>query len=252
MPLHSLLYHFNWWDDFINRWLHGEDPEPKYLPEPWWGWSPKTGLPLYSVCINISPGDGGAAQQREIMTAVLGAKPYSEAMRDGTLSFHLGTTHGWHCSQRADVIGSYLPEYPVFLNNHINHHLSIELCTMHNNDMNQKEYVDKTKEESDEHIIKFAASAARRVMGVLKNTVIVRCAASRFIDATERYGYHPSPQEGANIKSPYAIPIRFDDDVLQDIDFVCMAGARNKLPRKMLKKLIESKYNLLTKKSNNV
>lgn len=60
------------------------------------------------------------------------------------------------------------------------------------------------------------------------------------------------PKREPNIKSPYAIPIRFDDDVLQDIDFVCMAGARNKLPRKMLKKLIESKYNLLTKKSNNV
>ncbi|MEI6949811.1 hypothetical protein V9K67_21670 [Paraflavisolibacter sp. H34] len=84
-PLSSF---FNFWDNFAGQWLqqgpgcipssftpsfswpgaqilNSKDPSDLsslYLPEPYWGWTPHSSLPLEMVVMNYNPGAGLPAQ----------------------------------------------------------------------------------------------------------------------------------------------------------------------------------------------
>lgn len=236
---YSLRSYYDYWDDFVSRWLNGEIKDCDYLPEPWWGWTPESELPLRSVVINLNPGRGGNPQTRTNVRAKLGDFAYSEAMAKGLLSRYLRDTDKWHLCYRARPIASRLPDFRRPLSESLSSHLSIELSPLHTEKSDSVEgYVAAHFDKVVCNTLKFAASASRLIEGPLNGIVIVRCGAQRFLRMFGSLGSRPCCQDQNPLKSPYWFTISKPE--FEGVKFVCVWGARNFLPKKDLAEIIKN------------
>lgn len=237
----SLDSHYKYWDDYVRKWCKGQYSD-KYLPEPWWGWTPESRLPLRSVVINLHPGKGGSSQERDNIKAVIGQSSYREAMGGGAKSLlrnHLKPTDEWHSSNRARPIISRL-HFP--LEECVTNHLSIELSPIHGaTSKGVEKFVSDNYENVVNHTLLFAADAAREIEGPLKGTVIVRCVASRFFGMFKSLGIEDCNSDPELKRSPYRFIIPKPE--FEGVTFVCVWGARNFLPKKNLNKIINQLIN---------
>lgn len=217
-----LQNHFRWWDDYIADWLQGQYPWHRYLPEPWWGWTPESGMELKSISLNLSPGLGGDLQLRDAMSRVLYATTYSDAMRKGLLAKHLPETEEWHRSNRAEkLLGKDASD--------VKNHLSIELSPLHaRNSAFLEDYLDLYFEEVVNHSLTFAADAARYAQRFGKNiSVFIRCSPQRFYNFFKR----PGNSNSLNLNKEPVVRFSFKDSRLMEVDFLCFKGSRNQFPK---------------------
>ena len=239
----ALQRYYDYWDDYVSHWFRCDMSCCPHLPEPWWGWSPLNGSVLHSVVININPGKGGAEQARDSLRPILLNKTYSEAMHSGALPEHLPETHAWHSNHRAKSILSRLTGLDISDKDYISHHLSIELSPLHSVTSQEVDsYVAANLDDVLEHSLLFAAEASRLVEGSLHGVVIVRCSARRFLNMFRNGGISTRRQTQDYSKSPYWC--RFDAPGFEDVNFVCVWGARNNLPKKDIEKIINHNNNL--------
>ncbi|MDE6298758.1 MAG: hypothetical protein K2M10_03830 [Muribaculaceae bacterium] len=214
-----------------------------HLPEPWWGWSPLNGNALHSVVINLNPGKEGDEQTSDSLRPILGNKTYSKAMHSGALPEHLSKTHAWHSNHRAKSILSRLTGLDISDKDYISHHLSIELSPLHSvTSQKVDSYVAANLGDVLEHSLLFAAEASRLVEGPMHGVVIVRCSARRFLKMFRNCGISTCSQTQDYSKSPYWC--RFDAPGFEDVNFVCVWGARNNLPTKDIEIIINHNNNL--------
>ncbi|MDE6370808.1 MAG: hypothetical protein K2K92_04900 [Duncaniella sp.] len=240
MPEKSALQrHYDYWDDYVSHWFMCDKSCCSYLPEPWWGWTPLNGNALHSVVINLNPGKGGIDQTRERLASILGNRTYGEAMHSGALPEHLPETHAWHSNHRAKSILSRLTDLDIPDKDCISHHLSIELSPLHSVTSQEVDsYVAANLDDVLEHSLLFAAEASRHIEGPLRRVVIVRCSARRFMRIFKNYVITPCSPEQNFRESPYWC--RIDAPGFGDVDFVCVWGARNNLPKKDIEKIINT------------
>lgn len=239
--LDKLYPHYKYWDEYVLNWLNGEI-KTDYLPEPWWGWTPESRLPLRSVVISLHPGKGGSPQERDKIKAVIGQTSYRKAMDGGVSSLlrnHLERTDKWHSSNRANPIISRLS---LPLKDCVTNHLSIELSPIHDStSKNVEKFVSDNFENVVNHTLLFAADAARDIEGPLKGTVIVRCSASRFFEMFKNLGIKNCDSGPELIRSPYRFNITRPE--FEGVTFVFVWGARNFLPKKDLNEIINNLKN---------
>lgn len=241
----SLYSHYKYWDDYVSRWFMCDASCCSYLPEPWWGWSPLSGKPLYSVVINLNPGKGGTCQTRGSLSTILKNRAYSEAMHSGILPRHLHQTHAWHTSHRAKSILSRLPDLYINDKDYISHHLSIELSPLHSaTSLEVEGYVAANIEDVVAHSLRFASDASRHTTGTLRGIVIVRCTASRFLNMFSSHGAVSCSPDQDTAESPCWF--RFDLPGFEDVKFVCVWGARNNLAQKSMEKIINTINNKIS------
>lgn len=233
--------HYKFWDEYVSGWLNGEI-KTDYLPEPWWGWTPESCLPLRSVVISLHPGKGGSPQKRDKIKTVIGQSSYRKAMGGGDsilLRKHLERTDKWHLSNRAKPILSRLS---LPLKDCVANHLSIELSPIHDStSKNVEKFVSDNFENVVNHTLLFAADASREIEGPLKGTVIVRCSATRFFRMFKYLGIKNCNSDPELIRSPYIFNIPRPE--FEGVTFVCVWGARNFLPKKDLNKIINNLKN---------
>ena len=235
----ALQQHYDYWDDYITRWLACGRSCCTYLPEPWWGWTPASDRPLYSVIINLNPGKGGTSQTRNEIRSILKDKTYSEAMHSDTFLKKLHKTQQWHNSRRAKPILSKIREFNIKEDDYIFHHLSIELSPLHSASSQDVEgYVEVNHDDVIAHTIRFAADASMNVVEPMRGIVIVRCSAHRFINMFNECKAKSCDYDRNIGESPYWC--RFDAPGFEDVNFVCVWGARNNLPKNNIEEIIST------------
>ena len=129
------------------------------------------------------------------------------------------------------------------------HHLSIELAPYHTNSgLLNREYLLRNKEDVFEHTLCFAARAARLISTDLKNIVMVRAVYSKIREVVGDLISETHPESGNPKKGKVSFDIfHLNCEELQDVSFVCLAGAHNNLPcSEKLKEII----NYITKPKN--
>ena len=226
---------FAYWDYYIARWLDSDCPCCTYLPEPWWGWTPTCGADLHCVVINLNPGVGGEKQRRETMKSILGYKSYSTAMEDDSLAMHLSETENWHLTKRAEPILSRL-EFA----SSIKIYLGIELSPLHSHSSaGVGDYVLDHHHEVKNYVLLFAALASGMIAETepLHNKVIARCSPKLFYTLFEKEIQNKINNKEELAKSPRSFFLK--SPFLENIEFICVSGAHNNLPKGDLDKIIE-------------
>ena len=158
-----LYQYYNYWDARVDNWIGDDNAGPEYLPEPWWGWTPYEGHPLYCVVINLNPGDGTLLQKRDCMRCFvrnIGNNIYSRFMPEFTRRIDYGEK--WHYNNRYKpimrAIGiTNLPNQPD-----ISNYLALELSAQHGQINYTKEFT-KNAVEIYNYILCFAAEAAKNI-----------------------------------------------------------------------------------------
>ncbi len=185
--------HYDHWDQFVKDWIEDSSFGPQYLlnsntsedysrlyvPEPWWGRNANSDEPLYSVCINLNPGKGIKSLQTRKNTCVTSIRYYSD------LFGILPGTNKWHNNKRALPIRKALHGLSDIslrpLSNDseaINNHISIELIPWHTEHATDQfgfwKYVSENLDDVYNHSLLFAADEASRIIGLLKDIVLLR------------------------------------------------------------------------------
>ena len=245
---------YKYWDSFVCDWQKkiksiGEwsdpdliplynDPSFKtrsslYIPEPWWG--NDGSLPLHSVIINYSPGEGQETQLHSSLPHI------SSYANDIVLSGILPRTNCWHCKNRALPILSSLKRLncikgPLSLNNH----LSVELIPWHMKGVNKSfwDYVSQNASVVFENVICFAANESSRIANEkLKDKVLLKINEDGILRLLDVFQTVDIGSEIVLHKRPTlsgkAFFLKFRFDSLPNNCFIALWGtrARNNLPQ---------------------
>lgn len=241
---------FQFWDDFIRKWLTGnlgtivhlpKDTDLLHLPEPWWGWNGNGRL--NSVVVNYHPGPGGPPQSKKTIEELFTNDfSYRELMGKGIKpklsekQKQIGvrqTTDGWHLNFRArkfaDIIG-----VPV---NDTSHHLSIELSPFHNDDYKKVwDFIKLNPEIVKRYILGFAAIAAKKGIdkdSPLHNKVFVRvCEANfeKYIEFLNLKNDEITPSFKLRNENPHYSVTSYTVLEWPETEFIVVKGNRNFFP----------------------
>lgn len=256
----NLATYYDYWDKYIRDWAYRkDDPDKKYIPEPWWGWTLKDNKDgkqeeLHCVVINLNPGQGGKLQTKRCMNCMLGcvaATDYSKSM--DLLREHLEPTERWHHKRRYTPIMNALG-----VNDNIptdtRHYLGIELLPNHQI-KNFSEEVEKKALEIFDYVLSFAAEASMNITspnpiktGIsLRDTVIMR-GAPKYLDsiiaklneAGHRFKDKIEKMEINNRDEKSSSPSFYHFKGLsRPVLIICITGARNNLPKSELDAALE-------------
>ena len=182
-----MIKHINYWNSFVLNWVSSPsgpsnvynsgygDLSSQYVPEPWWGVGYDESNPsvLYSVCMNLNPGEADPALQTlNGNPAIKGIKQYSD------LFSMLPKTSNWHYKKRALPIGNALKTISGIPAGSLDHHLSVELIPWHTKHATNQygfwNYVSANTKDVFDHSFLFAADSSRYVTGKLNKVVLLR------------------------------------------------------------------------------
>lgn len=242
---------FQFWDDFIRKWLKGnldtivsipKDTDLEHLPEPWWGWNGNESL--NSIVINYHPGPGGLPQTKKIIEELFSDKfSYRNLMGNG-LKTQLSeqqkligvrkTTDNWHLNYRAKKFEGIFGE-PV---SDTSRHLSIEFSPFHNDNYRKVwGFVKSNPEIVKRYILGFAAIAAK--IGInnnspLHNKVFVRISNHNFEKYLKALKLNPKATDTPSFKlrfanSNYSVHSYIIEE-WPDTEFIVVTGNRNYFP----------------------
>ena len=160
----------------LNSFQPNQSPDysDNYVPEPWWGNDGENEHPLYSVCVNLNPGKAQSPLQTRKNPGVIGIKDYTD------LFAVLHETNRWHNDKRALPIRKALMGMPDIPSRAIDNHLSIELIPWHTEHADSKHgywvYISQPAvvKAVFDHTFCFASTESGRVIGPLKDTVLLR------------------------------------------------------------------------------
>lgn len=242
---------FQFWDDFIRKWLKGnldtivsipKDTDLEHLPEPWWGWNGNESL--NSVVINYHPGPGGLPQSRKMIEELFSNDfSYRELMGNGLKpqlseqQKHIGvrkTTDEWHLNFRAKKFEGILGETV----SHTSRHLSIEFSPFHNNNYRKVwGFVKSNPEIVKRYILGFATTAAERGIendSPLHNKVFVRISNDNFIKYLNSLKLTPIAKDLSSFKlrieNPKYSVHSYIIEEWPDTEFIVVTGNRNYFP----------------------
>jgi hypothetical protein len=260
---------YQYWNDFVNDWVHGNySTSPSgtltiggwqlpnsnmatFLPEPWWGNDgSKCSDPLYSVVVNYNPGNGGVIQTlnhpqfAQIQNKLTSGSTYQDLMRFD-LPTHLPDTHKWHQNGRAIKMIEALRQLhkpaqlcPPF--SEIRHHLSVELIPWHTPNTSSKQfknYVNNNAKAIVNNSIAFAAAQSLRIPKDVKThgKVIMRMSWDDVKKILERacVSYTDQPKTiltDANGNLTIWKFVKFTIGQFPGVSFRCVWGVRNYLP----------------------
>lgn len=244
----ALKDHYDYWQEFFEEWkvckgskgilgwtapddlpvLNNPKVTPldlssKYCPEPWWGWD-NTDKPLYSVCINLNPGQGGPKQVYLPGNPAYVHTIYADLIKDPALI----ATSNWHYKERAkkllDAIGIKSPS--------LENHLSIELIPWHTGTFHKgaKAYLKQNRNAIFEHCIEFAAEASRHITGPLNKIVILRCTKGNIDMLNKGFKVVGKVDTLVSFGIKYYV---FKYDGINDVTFICIwhPHAMNHFPK---------------------
>ena len=176
--------YYSYWNQFVQDWVNGVKLGPRgllnsdqpgdlsrrYIPEPWWGNDGRK--PLYSVCLNLNPGQGDPHLQRRCKILSSGYHQYSDLFNI------LSATDRWHNNKRALPIRRALRIPLSHPTKAIENHLSIELIPWHTKNatskMGYRKYIASHIIEIFNYSFSFAAVESAKIKGKLNSTVIFR------------------------------------------------------------------------------
>ena len=247
----ELNHCFQFWDDFIRKWLKGNLDSivsiPKYtdmehLPEPWWGWNGNGRL--NSVVINYHPGPGGLPQSRKIIEELFSNEFSYREIMGNDLKKQLSdqqrrigvrkTTDYWHLNFRAKKFEGLINE-PV---SDTSRHLSIEFSPFHNDNCKKVgDFVKSNPEIVKRYILGFAAIAAERCIAKdssLHNKVFVRVSNGNFVKYLESlkltFKSKGTPSFKLHTDNPNYSIHSYIFEEWPDTEFIVVTGSRNYFP----------------------
>jgi hypothetical protein len=250
---------YQYWNDFVNKWVNGSFKlsvtpsavmgwrKPKYemgcfLPEPWWGNNGKD--TLFSVVVNLNPGKGGPSQQLDcllflgIQQMLLFGLSY-QALMGNFFRINLPETENWHKSKRAiHMIKALQICHGTQIFRHkgheMKHHLSVELIPWHTETVSETfAYIDENAKAIVDYSIAFAANQSLRIPVFLKThgKVFIRMRWSFFenilINAHEPYQVILPIMPSLDNRWKLIV---FKISKFKDVTFYCVWNANNVLP----------------------
>lgn len=220
--------YFNYWDEFFKVWKNSKNQSdyengvkklkagfeespfnyPKgimncdcksnetfeYIPEPYWGWTPKLKTELKFVVVNYNPASGGEQQHRsssniaaiekysdyvsEQITKYLDFKKNSKSQKPNQYE-----TTNWHFNNRANKLAQLNSELVSKDNSSIKNYLGIDLVPWHTKNVSALNgYLESNFPSIQKWSLDFAIEASKKVTSELKNKVIVRTNLTTFND----------------------------------------------------------------------
>lgn len=184
-----------------------------FLPEPYWGYTIKSQMPLQYVVINYNPGSGGPCQRRKnenIMNidsyeiyVKKQVKCYSKLIITGNLRNKNSEkpsqfkTTNWHNSSRAHRLSqldsdSPTPYYLTKTNPAVCHYLGIDLVPWHSKGIKDLDgYIEDNAKAVMNLSLNFAIEAAKKVVNpIFKNKIILRTTLDNFIKYFPDKNFH--------------------------------------------------------------
>jgi hypothetical protein len=196
-----------------------------FLPEPYWGYTLKSKMPLEYVVINYNPGSGGPCQGRKnenIMNldsyeiyVKKQVECYSKLILTGNLRNKKSKkpsqfkTTNWHNSSRAhrlSQLDSKSPTLYYLTKTHpaVCHYLGIDLVPWHTKGVKDLgSYIEDNAKAVMNLSLNFAIEAAKRIVNpIFKNKIIMRTSLDNFIkyfpDKNFNYQVHNPPKSNAD------------------------------------------------------
>jgi len=279
--------YFNYWDEFFKVWKNSRNQSdyengvkkmkasfkyspfiyPKgimncdlksnetfeYIPEPYWGWTPKLKTELKFVVVNYNPASGGKQQHRSSsnITAIEKYSDYVSEQITKYLDFKKNLksekptqyeTTNWHFNNRANKLAQLNSELVSKDNSSIKNYLGIDLVPWHTKNVSALNgYLGSNFPSIQKWSLDFAVEASKKVNSELKNKVIVRTNLTTFNDLFRNDFEKKIFTLGDSIKE---IKKNNNDNFQQikiegsDVSIILLWGMRNSLPTKEFLKQI--------------
>ena len=279
--------YFNYWDEFFKVWKNSRNQSdyengvkkmkasfkyspfiyPKgimncdlksnetfeYIPEPYWGWTPKLKTELKFVVVNYNPASGGKQQHRSSsnITAIEKYSDYVSEQITKYLDFKKNLksekptqyeTTNWHFNNRANKLAQLNSELVSKDNSSIKNYLGIDLVPWHTKNVSALNgYLGSNFPSIQKWSLDFAVEASKKVNSELKNKVIVRTNLTTFNDLFRNEFEKKIFTLGDSIKE---IKKNNNDNFQQikiegsDVSIILLWGMRNSLPTKEFLKQI--------------
>lgn len=158
----------------------------EYIPEPYWGWTPKLKKDLQFVVVNYNPGSGGNQQHRSSSNINTISK-YSDyvlnqlnefiSFREKKISLapNQYVTTNWHYNKRAKILSQI--NHTSVSNDYdsIENYLGIDLVPWHTTNVKALNgYLNNNFPSIQKWSLDFAIEASKNASGIFKNKVLVR------------------------------------------------------------------------------
>jgi len=283
--------YFDYWDEFFKIWLNSKNQRdyeagfenlkeefkkspfayPKeitncdcksnetfeYIPEPYWGWTPKLKTPLKFVVVNYNPASGGVQQHRS-SSNITTIKKYSDYVYEQIneyLEFKRKLknekpiqyeTTNWHCNNRANKLAQLDSALVSKDNSSIENYLGIDLVPWHTKNVRALNgYLESNFPSIQKWSLDFAVDASKKITSELKNKVIVRTNLTTFKDLfrnefdKKKFTLGDCKKENQKKNNDNFQEIKIEGS---EVSIMLLWGMRNSLPTKeFLEQILKEK-----------
>ena len=234
--------HFNYPVDILNSEKEPENkPTFNYIPEPYWGWTPRNGHELKVVVVNYNP---GLAENNQHISVIKNedfdyqkyvknqiGEYYGDSKADNRMGVRQYKTSNWHEVNRAKPLSDIFTDWQNSHKEPLKYYLGIELVPWHTKGTKDlQKYFTNNKSAIIKWSLNFAFQACKKIeSGPFQNTVIFRL--SHKSDRTgllksllnlkskqESNKIHKKDNESYYISS------------IGGVKIICLTGTRNNLP----------------------
>ena len=223
----------------------------EYVPEPYWGWTPKLETDLEFVVVNYNPASGGEHQHRNSKN-ICSIKKYSEYVKEQIIDYvnckndstlprpSQYETTNWHFNNRAKKVEELNSKKVSNDNSSIKNYLGIDLVPWHTKNVDSLNgYLDSNFDSIQKWSLNFAIEASKTINGNFKNKVIVRTNMQKFKKLFKNEFQSKLFTEGHK-QNNKANNDNYQEIIINgsEVTLILLWGMRNSLPTKIFMKQI--------------